>query len=349
MLRIDSFNMTVDLRSDTVTRPSKKMLDAMMSATVGDDVFNEDPTVVELENKVAAIFGKESALFCPSGTMTNQIAINVLSSAGQEIICDHTSHVYLYEGGGLAFNSGLATNLLIGDRGRLTAAQVEEAIKPDHVYYPKTALVALENTHNRGAGSIYRLEEIKAIRKVCQNNNLKTHLDGARIFNALAEVEYNAMDIGNQFDTISVCLSKGLGAPVGSVLVASSDLIHQARRVRKVMGGGMRQVGYLAAAGLYAINNNVPGLKDDHRRAKLIENTLASIDYIDETMPVETNIIVTRLNNNFPVQSFIDKLAEKQIKVVQFGKQSVRMVTHLDFNDEMLDYFCRTLPKIRPD
>jgi len=341
--------MTVDLRSDTVTRPTQMMLDAMMSAIVGDDVFNEDPTVIKLEQKIAAIFGKEAALFCPSGTMTNQIAIKLLSASGQEIICDHTSHVYLYEGGGLAFNSGLATNLLIGDRGRLTAAQVEEAIKPDHVYYPKTALVALENTHNRGAGSIYQLEEIKAIRKVCLNNNLKTHLDGARIFNALAEVDYNAVDIGSQFDTISVCLSKGLGAPVGSVLVASAELIHEARRVRKVLGGGMRQAGYLAAAGLYAISNNLPGLKEDHRRAKVVESTLSSIDYIDDTLPVDTNIIVTKLKNNFPVQSFIDKLAEKQIKVVQFGKQSVRMVTHLDFNDEMLDYVCRTLPKIRPD
>ncbi|HMT30655.1 MAG TPA: GntG family PLP-dependent aldolase [Bacteroidia bacterium] len=340
--------MEVDLRSDTVTRPGKMMLQAMMSAPVGDDVFNEDPTVIELERKIAAIFGKDSALFCPSGTMTNQIAVKILSAAGQEIICDHTSHVYLYEGGGLAFNSGLATNLLAGDRGRLTASMVEEAIKPDHVYYPKTALVSLENTHNRGAGSIYELEEIKSIRKVCLNHNIKTHLDGARIFNALAEKEYSASEIGSQFDTISVCLSKGLGAPVGSVLIANSDLIHEARRVRKVLGGGMRQVGFLAAAGIYALENNVQGLKEDHRRAKQLGKVMAGLTFVDEVLPVETNIIVSKLNNIFPVQTFIDKLAEKHIKIVQFGKQSVRMVTHLDFTDDMLDHVCKTLPKIQP-
>ncbi|MBL0341724.1 MAG: aminotransferase class I/II-fold pyridoxal phosphate-dependent enzyme [Bacteroidetes bacterium] len=339
--------MLVDLRSDTVTKPTPAMLEAMFQAQIGDDVFNEDPTVVELEKKVAAIFGKEAALFCPSGTMTNQIAIKILSASGQEIICDHSSHVYLYEGGGLAFNSGLSTNLLIGDRGRLHASQVEEAIKPDHVYYPKTALVSLENTHNRGAGSVYKLDEIKAIRKVCLSHNLKTHLDGARIFNALAESDYNAVDIGSQFDTISVCLSKGLGAPVGSVLVASAPLIHEGRRVRKVLGGGMRQAGFLAAAGIYALNHNVSTLKDDHSRAKKLFDCMSSLDFIDQVFPVETNIIVSKLNNNFPVQSFIDKLAEKNIKVVQFGKQAVRMVTHLDFTDEMLDYVCQILPKIR--
>lgn len=349
MLRKVILKMEVDLRSDTVTKPGPEMLEAMLSAPVGDDVFNEDPTVAQLEKMTADIFGKEAAIFCPSGTMTNQIAIKILTSHGQEIICDHTSHVYLYEGGGLAFNSGLATNLIAGDRGRLTASQVEEAIKPDHVYYPKTALVSLENTHNRGAGSIYKLDDIKAIREVCIQHQLKTHLDGARIFNALTEADYNALDMGKQFDTISVCLSKGLGAPVGSVLVASTALIHEARRIRKVMGGGMRQVGFLAAAGIYALNHNVKKLKADHQRAAQLRDVLCKLDFVEEVMPAETNILVTKLHNNFLVQSFIDKLAEKNIKVVQFGKQAVRMVTHLDFTDDMLDYVCSTLSKLKPN
>lgn len=341
--------MLVDLRSDTVTKPSPAMMEAMMTAPLGDDVFEEDPTVMVLEKKMAALFGKEAGLFFPSGTMTNQVAINALTNPGNEIICDQTAHIYLYEGGGLAFNSGLSVWLINGDRGRINADQVAEAIRPNAIYSPRTTMVALENTHNRGGGSFYQMDEIVTIRNLCKQHNIRLHLDGARIFNALAETDYNAMDIGKQFDTISVCLSKGLGAPVGSVLVAENSIISEARRIRKVMGGGMRQVGILAAAGIYALDHNLEGLKDDHRRAKVLGKALIQTGLVEGPLPVDTNIIVAKINNNFPVQSFIDKLATKDIKITQFGKQTIRMVTHLDFNDSMLAYVCTTLSKIRPD
>ncbi len=341
--------MLVDLRSDTVTKPSAAMLEAMLSAPIGDDVFEEDPTVVQLENKLANIFGKPAGLFFPSGTMANQVAIKVLTTPGKEIICDQNSHIYLYEGGGLAFNSGLSVWLVQGDRGRITAHQVEESIRPNNIYSPRTALVSLENTHNRGGGSIYSMQDVIAIKTVCDKHNIPMHLDGARIFNALAEADYNAVDIGKQFDTISVCLSKGLGAPVGSVLVASAEIIQEARRVRKVMGGGMRQVGLLAAAGIYALDNNVTGLKNDHKRAVELGRALVATGFIEDPLAVETNIIVAKLHTNFPVSSFIKKLDEQQIKIAQFGTQTLRMVTHLDFNDDMLEYVCQTLSKIKPD
>ena len=338
--------MYTDLRSDTVTQPTPGMREAMHHARLGDDVFGEDPTVKELEEKLAVIFGKEAGLFFPSGTMANQVGIKSLSQPGDEIICDHTSHVYLYEGGGLAFNSGLSTWLLQGDRGRITAEQVAAAIRADNVHYPHSAVVALENTHNRGGGSIYDLESIKAIRTVCDAHGMKLHLDGARIFNAITEADYNAADIGKIFDTLSICLSKGLGCPVGSVLLASKEIIYKARRIRKLMGGGMRQAGVLAAAGLYAIGNHVAGLTEDHRRAKELEKVLKTLPFVDEVMPAETNIVVTRLHESYPLQQFIDRLIEKDIKTVAFGHQAVRMVTHLDFNDDQLDYVCNELRKL---
>jgi threonine aldolase len=339
--------MLVDLRSDTVTRPSRAMTEAMLAAPVGDDVFGEDPTINELEKKVAAIFGMEDSIFCPSGTMSNQIALQILTKPRDEIICDHTSHVYLYEGAGLAFNSGLSTCLVAGNRGRITASQVEENIRPDNIHYPKTSAVSLENTHNRGGGSIYELREIAAIKEVCNKNGLKLHLDGARIFNALAAADYNAVDIGKYFDTISVSISKGLGAPVGSLLVGSATLIKDARRVRKVFGGGMRQAGILAAAGIYAIDNNMAGLKIDHQRAKTLASAMESLPYTDHVLPVDTNIVITFLNDRIPVQQLLNMLEEKNIRTVQFGKQSIRMVTHLDFTDEMLDYTCKEINKIK--
>ncbi len=313
------------------------MMEAMMHAVVGDDVFNEDPTVLELELTVAGMFGKEAGLFCPSGTMSNQIGIKVLTNPREEIICDQTAHMYLYEGGGLAFNSGLSVWLLQGDRGRITANQVRDAIRPDHTYYPRTSVVSIENTHNRGGGSIYQLQEIAAIRKVCDDSALKLHLDGARIFNALAESGYNAMDIGKYFDTISVCLSKGLGAPVGSLLLGSARNISEARKIRKVLGGGMRQVGYIAAAGLYAVNHHIDRLADDHRRAKVLGDTMSGLSFVKEVYPVDTNIVVSFLDNNYPLETFISKLESAGILTVPFGKQAVRMVTHLDFSDDMLD------------
>jgi threonine aldolase len=322
------------------------MREAMYRARVGDDVFGEDPSVTELEQKLAVIFGKEAGLFLPSGTMTNQVGIKSLTQPGDEIICDHTAHVYLYEGGGLAFNSGLSTWLLPGDRGRITAEQVAGAIRADNEHYPHSAVVALENTHNRGGGSIYELDAIKAIRKVCDEHNMKLHLDGARIFNAIIEADYNAADIGKLFDTLSVCLSKGLGCPVGSVLLSSHEIIYKARRIRKVMGGGMRQAGVLAAAGSYALEHHIAGLTEDHRRARELGKVMESLPFVEEVMPVKTNIVVSRLKESYPLQQFIDRLMEKDIKTVAFGHQAVRMVTHLDFNDDQLDYVCAILKKM---
>lgn len=338
--------MTIDLRSDTVTRPGKAMLDAMFSAGIGDDVFGEDPTVNELETHTATLFGKEAGLFCPSGTMSNQLAIKSQSVHGQEIICDQQAHVYLYEGGGLAFNSGLSVALIPGERGRLSAAQVSAAIRASNVHFPETAVVALENTHNRGGGSIYSLDEIKAIRKVCDANNLRLHLDGARIFNALVESDYSAADIGKQFDTISVCLSKGIGAPIGSVLVGDAVTLARARRFRKVLGGGMRQAGFLAAAGLYGLRNNISRLKNDHRRARILGETMASLSVTEEVIPVDTNIVVTRLKDMMPLDKFLAELDSRNIKAAAFGPQAVRMVTHLDFDDTMLEQTVHALKQI---
>ncbi|PJB15138.1 MAG: threonine aldolase [Flavobacteriales bacterium CG_4_9_14_3_um_filter_32_8] len=328
--------MIVDLRSDTVTVPTLAMKEAMFNAIVGDDVFGDDETVNKLEALGAAIFGKEAAVYCPSGTMTNQIAIKINSNPPGEIICDELSHVYKYEGGGIGFNSGLASKLLKGTNGRLTARQIEVAINPDDVHFPETQLVSLENTCNKGGGTIYKLEEIKKIRTLCTNKGLKLHLDGARIFNAIVEKNYTALDIGSQFDTLSVCLSKGLGAPVGSLLLGTTEAIKKARRIRKIFGGGMRQSGYLAAAGIYALENNIQRLKEDHQRAKQLGATLQSVSFVKEVLPVYTNIVVFEIIDTIDYQSIIKKLAEKNVKVVAFGPQQIRMVTHLNFTDDML-------------
>lgn len=335
--------MKIDLRSDTVTRPTPGMLDAMFSAEVGDDVFEEDPTVNRLENKAAKLFGKEAGLFCPSGTMTNQIAIKALTSPGDEIICDKTAHVYNYEGGGIAFNSGSSVRLLHGRRGRFCAAEVEENINPDNVHHPVSRLVVVENTSNKGGGSIWDFNEIANIKEVCQQNGLKLHLDGARVFNALVETGTSALDFGEPFDTISICLSKGLGAPVGSLLLGSTGLIRRARRIRKVLGGGMRQAGYLAAAGVHALDHHIHRLKDDHRRARELAEIIGRLSFVTEVLPVETNIIVFTLEDRVREVDFLNKLAGKGIVAVPFGKQTIRMVTHLDFDDEQLDRTKKTI------
>jgi threonine aldolase len=330
-------NQLIDLRSDTVTRPTKGMLDAMLSAKVGDDVFGDDPTVIELEKKVATMFGKEAAMFCPSGTMTNQIAIKVHTQPGDEVICEECSHVYRYEGGGIAFNSGASVKLINGNRGRIIAEQVLECINPDDIHNARTRLVVAENTSNRGGGSCYDFEELKKISELCQDKNLKFHLDGARLFNALAATGENTYEVGKVFDSISICLSKGLGAPVGSVLIGNSDFIKQGRRVRKVFGGAMRQAGFLAAAGIYALDHYIERLKDDHQRAKIIAQFLPQCSFVKEVMPVETNIIIFRLNDGIKENRFIEKLKSKGILIVGFGPKMIRMVTHLDFTDEQLD------------
>ena len=328
--------MITDLRSDTFTKPTPAMLELMMKAPVGDDVFGEDPTVNELEAFAANMFGMEAALFCPSGTMTNQIAIKCHTQPGDEVICDKMSHVYIYEGGGIAFNSGAQVRPLEGERGRVTAEMVEAAINPDDVHKARTSLVTLENTANRGGGSCYELAEIQKIKEVCLQNNLILHLDGARLFNALVATGETTLQYGETFDSISICLSKGLGAPVGSLLLGKKDFIKKARRVRKVFGGGMRQAGYMAAAGLYALQNNIDRLQVDHDHAKQIADVLISKNFVGRILPVETNILIFEVMDAYTPVSFCDKMKEHGILCVPISPTQVRMVTHLDIDNEMI-------------
>jgi threonine aldolase len=318
-----------------------------MKAEVGDDVFAEDPTVIQLENKIASMFGKEAALYCASGTMTNQIAINVHTRPGDEVICDSTSHIYHYESGGTAANSGVQAKLLQGDRGRLSAKQIEENINADFDWLTHTMLVSLENTANRAGGSVYPFQQMKEISDVCRKKNIKAHLDGARIFNALAITHNKPQEVGTLFDSISVCFSKGLGAPVGSALIGSKDFIARARRIRKRFGGGMRQAGYLAAACIYALDNNINRLEEDHKRASAIGKILEEMPYVASMLPVETNIVIFTLNDSLKSETFVQKLAEQNIKAVAFGTQTIRFVTHLDFTDDMLTEVIAALKKIR--
>jgi threonine aldolase len=329
--------MIIDLRSDTVTKPSKGMLDAMFNAEVGDDVFGEEPTVNALEEKAAKLFGKEAALFCPSGTMTNQVAIKIHTQPGDEVLCDTTAHIYNYEGGGISFNSGAQAKLLHGERGQISAQQVIENINPNYDWLTRTSLVCIENTANKAGGSYYSLKQMQALANVCKENKLNYHLDGARIFNAIIENDYTPLDIGKLFDSISVCLSKGLGAPVGSLLLGDKEFIRKARRVRKVFGGGMRQAGYLAAAGIYALDNNLNRLKEDHKRAKQLSTVINGLAYVDNVLPVDTNIIIFNLKENVRPDLFLQQLASNNIKATSFGKQAIRFVTHLDFTDEMVE------------
>lgn len=338
--------MSIDLRSDTVTRPTKGMMDAMMNAEVGDDVFNEDPTVTSLEEKAAALFGKEAGIFCPSGTMTNQIAVKLHTEPGCEVICDRLCHTYNYEGGGIAHNSGASVRLLDGDRGRFTSEDVLNNINPDDVHFPLTSMVSIENTCNKGGGCYWKIKDIEEISNTCKEKGLKLHLDGARIFNALAETNEKPADYGALFDTVSICFSKGLGAPVGSLLLGTKEQIRKARRIRKVLGGGMRQAGFLAAAGIYALDHHINRLADDHRRAKHLGETLKNLPYVKSTLPVDTNIVVFTLIDEIDAGDFISRLAAQKVKVVPFGKQTVRMVTHLDINDEMLERVVQVLQTI---
>lgn len=336
----------IDLRSDTVTKPTQGMLDAMLAARVGDDVFGDDPTVIQLQDKISNLFGMESATYCPSGTMTNQIAIKAHTNPGDEVICDRLSHIYNYEGGGIASNSGVSTRLLHGDRGRFKASDVITNINPDDEHFPITSLVSIENTCNKGGGSIWNFDNINDIAEICKKRKLKLHLDGARLFNAFVETREDPNMYGKIFDSISICLSKGLGAPIGSLLLGSSEFIKKARRIRKVFGGGMRQVGYLAAAGIYALDNNILRLKDDHKRAKTIEKILKILPYVRSIYPVETNLIVFELEENINVNSFLKKLEQKEIYAIKIGHQLIRMVTHLGFGDDMLETTISTLKNI---
>ena len=339
----------IDFRSDTVTKPSELMKEFMMNAPVGDDVFGEDPTINELEAFAAEMFGMEDSLYCSSGTQTNQIAINVHCKPGDEVICDQDAHIYMYEGGGIAKNSGASVKLLKGDRGRITKEQVESAIKdPANVHYPLTRLVALEDTMNRGGGAIYDIQEIKRISELCKSKQLPLHLDGARVFNALVSTNVDYKMYASQFDSISICLSKGLGAPVGSILLGSTHFIHKARRVRKVMGGGMRQAGVIAAAGLYALKNNIELLKNDHVHAKVIGGCLEKCSWVNRIVPVETNIVVAVLNRESDVELVLGKLKEKGVLAMPFGGNMIRFVTHLDVSKAEIDKTIDILSKVKP-
>ncbi len=338
--------MKFDLRSDTVTRPTESMLEAMMKARVGDDVFGEDSTVNELEEKAAAIFGKEAGLFCPSGTMTNQIAIKLHTQPGDEVICHREAHIYQYEGGGIAFNAGCSVHLIDGDRGRVSLEDVKRGVNPDDVHKPVSTLVAVEDTSNRGGGAIYNVEELQRISGFCRKQGLAFHLDGARVFNSLVETGVSSLAYGQMFDTISVCLSKGLGCPVGSVLLGSKEHIRKARRIRKVFGGGMRQAGYLAAAGIYALDHHVERLKDDHQRARKLASALIALQWVEVVIPVETNIVVVRLTQGHNEQDVQRKLMESGVLGIPFGKGLLRFVLHLHIGDSELNNIVHILNQV---
>lgn len=337
----------IDLRSDTVTRPTKEMLNAMMHAPVGDDVFGEDPTINKLETMAAEMFGMEAGLFCPSGTMTNQIAIKLHTQPGDEIICHEYSHIYNYEGGGLAANSGCQTRLLKGERGFISAKDVEANIgNPHDVHAARTSLVSVENTVNKGGGSCYDFSTLEEIGEVARKHNLAYHIDGARLFNALVAKNQKAEDYGKLFDTISICLSKGLGCPVGSLLLGSKDHITQARRIRKRFGGGMRQAGYLAAAGIYALENHIERLAEDREKAQVLKSALEKCSWVDRIEPVETNIVIFYLKEGMSQEAFMNTLKENGILAVSMGQGKLRFVTHLDINSTQIFQVSNVLEKI---
>ncbi len=340
--------MKINLISDTVTVPSAGMLQAMQNAQVGDDVFKEDPTVNALEEKVAKLFGMEAAMFFPSGTMANQTAIKVHTQPGEQLICDHFAHVYNYEGGGVSFNSGVSCRLITGNQGRITAQQIEEVINPTEFYHmPKTRLVCLENTTNKGGGAFYDFEEIRKIKTLCDKHQLGLHLDGARLWNALLETTEQPQDYGQTFDSISVCLSKGLGCPVGSVLLGSEAFIQQALRIRKVFGGGMRQAGYLAAAGIYAIDHQWEDMRQDHQKAKELAEILYSCDYVKKIEPVCTNIIIFSLLDSANELNFVEQMRQQDIHFMRLGNGKLRMVTHRDYTVEQHQVVLSTLKKMK--
>jgi len=336
----------IDFRSDTVTLPTPEMLAYMHQAPVGDDVFGEDPSINALEAKSASMFGMEAGLFCPSGTMTNQLAIKTHTQAGDEVICEELSHVYQYEGGGIASNSGCSVKLLQGNRGRITASQLLGAINPEDVHKPISRLISLENTCNRGGGACYDFKEFEEIQKIAKTHHLGLHLDGARIFNAIVHKKEDSKQYGKVFDSISICLSKGLGAPVGSVLVGDAAFIKKARRWRKVFGGGMRQAGSLAAAGIYALDHHVDRLKEDHQKALLIKDALVKKDFVSEIFEVETNIVIAKIEGKYNATQLASLLKEHHILVIAMTPALVRFVLHLDITDEMLATTIDTIEKL---
>jgi len=339
---------SIDLRSDTVTKPTSAMLSAMLQAQVGDDVFGEDPTVNALQASTAELFGKEAALFCPSGTMSNQIGIRTHTQPGDEVICDELAHVYLYEGGGIAANSGASVRLLKGTNGRFSSEQVRGNVnRREDSHFPWTRLVAIEDTVNKGGGCCWSIDEIARIRAVCLDNDVAMHLDGARLFNALVARNEAPRQYGDLFDSISICLSKGLGAPAGSLLLGSRNFIAKAHRYRKLMGGGMRQAGYLAAAGLYALQNNVQRLAVDHHKAKALETKLRSLPYVDAVLPAETNIVIFKLNERIEAGAFLQQLQERNVRALSIAPQTIRCVFHLDISDAQFEALLAVLEDVR--
>jgi len=339
--------MIVDLRSDTVTRPSAAMLKEMMNAEVGDMVFGDDPSVNSLEAYAAEMFGMDASIYCPSGTMTNQIAIRVHTSPGDEVICSKLAHIYLYEGGGIAYNSSAQASLIDTPDGTFNVEQVAGCVNPNDIHRARTRLVSVENTTNRGAGTCWDFNEIKKIGDFCHSNGLSYHLDGARLFNALAVTGEKPTDYGKVFDSISICLSKGLGAPVGSLLLGSSSFITEAKRVRKVFGGYMRQAGYIAAAGLFALKNNTARVVDDHHHAAMLGKALSGCKWVTSVSPIMSNIIIFRTAGSFTAAEASEKMKSHGILANAIGKQEIRMVTHLDVSIEMIKYVCEKLPVIK--
>ena len=331
--------MEVNLISDTVTRPTKGMLAHMMETQVGDDVFKEDPSINALEEQVASLFGKEAALFFPSGTMANQTAIKLHTQPGEQLICDHYAHIFNYEGGGVSFNSGVSCALIEGERGRITAEQIKQRINPSDFYHsPKTALVALENTTNKGGGACYDPEEIKRIAALCKEVNLPLHLDGARLWNAMIATKTSPAFYGEMFDTLSICFSKGLGAPVGSALLGTKEQIDRALRIRKMLGGGMRQAGYLAAAASYGITHHWPRMKEDHLKAKALGQAVKAIEGVRYLAPVDTNIVIFEFATEAREKEFVDHMQKSKIQLISMGSGKLRFVTHLDYSDDQHSY-----------
>ncbi len=331
--------MVADFRSDTLTKPSRGMLDAMLNAEVGDDVWESDPTVKELESKTATLFGMRAALFCPSGTMANQIAIRLFTQPQDEVICDSQSHIYHYESAGPASNSGVALKLIQSQRGIIDARQIEKSINPKDVHFPPSRLVVLENTCNKGGGYSYELDNIREISELCTSRSLSLHMDGARAFNAIVSKGYSSEQLGSHLDSISICLSKGLGCPVGTVLVIKDpELLFKAKRIRKAFGGGMRQSGYLAAAGIYALENNIERLTEDHENAKTLWKGLKEYGLSKEAPEPETNILIFTPGSKWNREELIKELERLGVLSVPMGDDHIRLVTHLDVGTSHIDY-----------
>jgi threonine aldolase len=334
----------INLLSDTVTTPSQAMRDAMFSAQVGDDVFQQDPTALELESVGAQLLGMEAGLFCPSGVMANQIAIHLHTQPLDEVLCDKTAHIYNYEAGAWAMHSGVSIQLLNGEDGIIQVDDIRSAIQPRFDWLPKSKLLVIENTCNKAGGTHYTLSQIEALTSFAKKKGLSLHLDGARLFNALCITNDRPEDYGPHFDTISFCLSKGLGAPVGSLLVGSKDTIKEARRIRKAFGGGMRQIGFLAAAGLHALKYHRTRLAEDHVKADRLRSSLSKLSGVSKIRPGASNIVIFDLDPDFmSADQWVKKMEEKGILSAAFGPQTVRFVTHMDVHPEEIDQVCKKI------